>query len=230
MSNRCAIAPVGLMLLALLACKRGESKAEGASSSVAPSAAAASAEPTAASPAAPKDVQGAESPKKAFEQLKKGALGRDYRLFFNALHTESQNGMLVGVLLGSAITLAPIGTKPNPNKKKELDAIFKKHGLEDGPPQIAPGPPEKMSEQIDTALAGVKDRAGLFHDLMLFLEKNSLSEKRVTALALENLKEPGGDTATGKVVMTFENGKTQRKPVEFRKANERWTILIKKWP
>ncbi len=228
MSNVRTALPLLVVVLALLACKKDDKEAGATNDPAgAPSAAFASAVPSAS--ASPEPVQGAESPEKAYEQLKRGALARDYRAFFNVLHVESQNMMLAGQMIGAAITLAPIGTKPNPDKKKELDEIFAKHGVKDDGSPVKPGPPEQMMAEVGKKLEGVEDRPGLFHDLMLFLEKNSLQEKRVNAMSLEGLKEQGTDKATATSVNTFENGKVERQPIEFRRQDERWTIFITKW-
>ncbi len=175
-----------------------------------------------------KQSGGAKTPQAAFEILKKSANGRDYKTLFNILTVESQDQMLIGALIGSGLALVPVGTKPRAGKKKELDAIFAKHGVKNGgkPKGGLAGManPEKMMKDMAKDLAGIKDRAGLFNDLILFLEKSALSQRRLEVVSLTGLKVKG-DRATGTLVL---KGKTV--PAEFRRVDGLWYVHLKKWP
>lgn len=204
----------------------GSDNGEETTASARPSAAANAAKSAATKDSAPPPAAkgGGETPEAAFALLKKGANGRDYRTFFSVLTTESQDKMLAGMIVGATITLAPIGTKANPDKKKELDAIFSKHGLGDDVGKGAAGNPVGLMQAMSAKLAQVKDRAGLFVDLFGYLEKNKLAEKRFEVVSLQGLKV-SGDTAAGTAIM---KGRTPR-PVKFRKVDDLWYVHIEKW-
>ena len=136
--------------------------------------------------------------------------------------------MLTGQLVGAAITLAPIGTKPNPDKKQELDAIFAKHGLDATPAASGPAAGAKLMAEMTSRLEKVKDRAGLFDDLMKYLEKNGLSMQRETVLSMEGLKVVA-DKGTASVLVKGTSGQTEKRPIELHKVNGRWYVHISEW-
>lgn len=213
-------------LLAIAGCP--DDGAESATTSVATAASASSAAESAESVAEPAASSaskgGAKSPQAAFEKLKASANGRDYRSLFQVLTTPSQDKMLVGVLIGSGLSLVPVGTKARPGKKKELDAIFDKHGVKDSAKPTGISDPMKMMEQMSKELAEVKDRAGLFDDLMKYLERSNLGQKHYEVVSLENLKQ-NGKRATGTVVMKGH----PKRPVEFHEIDGLWYVYLTKW-
>ena len=214
-----------------LACDKGDTTASSdngneAQASARPSAARKAAKSAAAKNDAPTPAAkgGGKTPELAFELLKKGVNDRDYRTFFSVLTSESQDKMLVGMLVGAVITLAPIGTKANPNKKKELDAILKKHGLDENIGKGAVSNPASAMQAISAKLAKVTDRPGLFADLLGYLEKNKLGEKRYKVVSLQGLKVTG-DSGAGTAIM---QGRTPR-PIKFRKVDRLWYVHVEQW-
>lgn len=178
---------------------------------------------------APKASEGgAETPEKAFDKMKKATDEDDWKTFFSMLTQEPQDKMLTGMLIGAAITLAPMGTKPNPDKKKELDAILKKHGLEDTQMDGKGAGPDEIMKEMAKGLAKVKDRPQLFADLMKFLEKNSLQQKRFVLEKMEDLKVDG-DKATAKIHMKDGKGGAKTDQVELRKIDGRWYFHVLDW-
>ena len=171
---------------------------------------------------------GAKSPKAAFAKVKKAASNEDWEGLFVMLTKEPQNKMLAGMLLGAAITTAPIGTKANPGKKDKLEAILKKHGVSDMKSGSKGGNPKDLMSEMAAKLDGVKDRPGLFSDLMKFLEENSLRQDRHEVISMDNLKEDG-DKATATIVLKNQAGKTIKENVELHRVDGRWYFHILEW-
>jgi len=157
------------------------------------------------------------SPQKVAESFQTAARKKDWKAMFACVTKESHKALTGGVMLAAAFST--FGDKA---KEESLHELMKKHGLD----------PKKKPDLKGDPTAGVKDRAAFFGDIVQWLEKNSPKPKggkprksfseQIASVKIANFKIDGA-TATADAI---RNGKKAGEPVEFKKIDGKWYVLI----
>lgn len=167
---------------------------------------------------------GGKTPQDTFTKLKAAQEKKDHKAMASCLTSATLDKMNLGLTLVAGFATMGKDFKPDPAKEKELDAIFAKHGLKDLKKQ-------KSKEDAEKTMASIKDKPGLYADLITFIEKNSKkgSFNMPEFVELKDVKVEG-ETATGKLVSKRKgkDGKdeTKTEDVTFKNVNGEWLMHI----
>lgn len=161
--------------------------------------------------------------------MKQAADSNDHKALFALMTREPQDRMLSGMLIASAITVAPIGAKKAAGKKERLEGILQKHGLDNQPPVKATGSPEQVLQQMSKKLEAVQDRAQLFEDLMRYLDEAEIAVYRHRAVSLEQLEKNGDEASATLVVKSKQTGATKTQRVRLTKIDGGWFFSELDW-
>lgn len=156
------------------------------------------------------------SPQKVAQAFTSSLAMQKWERAFQCLTPDSQHHMVVGMMFGAGFLSAT-----DEARKKDLEAILKKHGLESGK-KLKALPPK-------AALKNVKNPALLFGDLVLFIDENQpvkAGEKRksilkqMAATKLTNFKVDG-DKATADIQ---QGERTRANAARFVRKDGKWYV------
>jgi RNase P protein component len=155
------------------------------------------------------------SPQTVAKSFQEAAAKKDWKAMFACMTKETQQTLTVVMMFASGFS-----TLGNKDKEQSLHELMKKHGLD----------PKKKPGLKGDPIAGVKDRAAFFGDLVQWLEKNSPKPEggkprksfsdQIASLKIANFKINGA-TATADAI---RNGKKTGEPLEFKKIDGKWYV------
>jgi hypothetical protein len=148
---------------------------------------------------------GGSNPESAFNGMRKSFESKNWGGAFDNVDPEDSEKFTLGMMFAASFTLME-----NQSAKGELDAIMKKHGID-----------EKLGE---SSLKKIKDHRALFIDLMNFMEKNSKPGKAAYLDVVGDIKEVKIDGETAKGTFTHKDGKTS--PMNFVRRNGRRYVSL----
>jgi hypothetical protein len=142
------------------------------------------------------------SPEAVFGAAKKAAQSKDYRGLFNCMDPDKSDQLVLG-----SVMIVGFATMNNKSAEAEVEAVMKKHNV--------------AKDGGEAAIKNVKDKPGLFADLMSIVEKHS-KESAANMKVDGDLKDVkiDGDTAKGDLVKS-DGSKT---PMTFVRKNGRWYL------
>ena len=150
------------------------------------------------------------TPEETYENMKAAMKSKDWKAMYGCMDPEKVDDALGMMAMGGTMM-----SMSKEDAKKELAAIFEKHKFT---------APKDGQGDAKGALKGVSDKAGLFADLMGFMEKHSPENAgfrdKITGSTLKDVKIEG-DNATAKSVSA--DGKDEQ-AMKFVRRTGRWYL------
>ena len=167
---------------------------------------------------------GSSTPEGVFEKAKSAAKSKDWRTVYSCFNPQESDLFLFGMLMGASFS-----TMSDKDVAKELESIQTKHGLKEHPDMKSMGgsDPSNRNDMAKEAVKDVKDKPGLFDDLMRFMEKQGKGgaafESKFVDVTLKDVKITG-ETATGQIVVA--DGKSR--PTAFVRHEGAWYLSMER--
>lgn len=159
---------------------------------------------------------GGSTPEAAYNNAKQAVQDKNWRGLYNACDPEAVEVLILGSMMG-----AGFATMSNKDAKAELDEITKKHGL---PENKAPMGGGDMKAAAKEALKDVKDKPGLFADLMAFMEKHMKDQGGMKNEMTGDIKDVKIEGETAKGTVTRADGKSSE--IRFVRRNGLWYLSM----